>query len=103
MIAHGELCAKCINSCVDKPSQENEIEVEQDEGGTFFVNECPRRFCSGIVDAVNLSQLADKHLPVSGGVMDQASWWVDCWMALKADMNRIEVEKQQREARRGRR
>lgn len=88
---------------MDVPTDDNSVEIEADDGTMFQLRECPRKFCSDMIDAVNLSQLGEHHMPAVGGVMDQAAWWVDCWMAVRSDMNRIEFEKQQRESRRGRR
>jgi len=77
-----------------------EIADFEDEYSTWKLAECPRQYVADIVDAVNLSQLADSHLPVSGGMLDQSAWWLSCFMALKSDMNQIENDKIERERRR---
>jgi hypothetical protein len=53
-----------------------------------------------IVEEINLAQMADCHLPCSGGVMDQAAWWVNLWMTFRSDSSEIENE-QLRRARHG--
>lgn len=77
-----------------------EITDLEDEYETWKLTECPRQYVADIVDAVNLAQLADSHLPVSGGVLEQSAWWVGCYMALRSDMNQIEADKIDRERRR---
>lgn len=74
-----------------------EIADTDDAMTTWKLTECPRRFVADIVDAVNLAQLGESHLPVAGGVMEQCSWWVDLWMTLKSDMNQVEADKAERE------
>jgi len=76
------------------------IADERDASESWILGECPRRFASEVVDAVNLAQMAEHHLPCGGGVMDQAAWWVDVWMAFKSDCSQIDADKAEREARR---
>lgn len=101
MLAHGELCRGCGNDCKDPPTQCAAIEIQDhdDPYKTWQLNECPRKYAQELVDAVNMSQLAKYHLPVEGGLLDQAAWWVDCWMALQSDLNQIEFDKHERERR----
>ena len=102
LLAHGELCRGCGRTCNDKPTDVNCLEIAdfEDVYSTWKLAECPRQYVADIVDAVNLSQLADSHLPVSGGMLDQSAWWLSCFMALKSDMNQIENDKIDRERRR---
>lgn len=74
-----------------------EIASTEDAMQTWKLTQCPRRFVADIVDAVNLAQLAEAHLPITGGVMEQCSWWVDLWMTLKSDINQVEADKAERE------
>lgn len=74
-----------------------EIADASDAMQTWRLTTCPRKYVTEVVDAVNLAQLAESHLPVAGGVMEQCSWWVDLWMTFKGDMNQIEVDKSERE------
>jgi len=46
-----------------------EIAGIEDVDETWQLSECPRRFVNGIVDEINLAQMADEHLPCSGGVL----------------------------------
>jgi hypothetical protein len=63
--------------------------------------ECPRRFVQEIVDEVNLAQLADNHLPATGGVLDQSAWWVELWLAFRSDCSQIDQDRIERERRHG--
>lgn len=77
-----------------------EIGGIEDINETWQLSECPRKFVSGIVDEINLAQVADDHLPCSGGVLDQSAWWVECWMAFKSDCSQIDQDRIDRERRR---
>jgi hypothetical protein len=99
LLTRGELCRGCGKQCVDQPSESNVLEIadETDPLGTWRLAQCPRRFVADIVDEINMAQLADQHLPVEGGVMDQAAWWVNCWLAFKSDCSQIDQDKLDRE------
>ncbi len=36
------------------------------------------------------------HLPDSGGILDQDSWFIDAWGILEGEENKIEREKRER-------
>jgi hypothetical protein len=40
-----------------------------------------------------MASLADKHLPTAGGMLDQSSWFIDLWISLQNDSNKIESER----------
>lgn len=80
-----------------------EIEDDADAMTTWRLAECPRVFTRDIVEAVNAAQLAESHLPIAGGTLDQAAWWIELWMSLKNNINRIEYDRAERERNRGRR
>lgn len=105
LLACGELCRGCGQTCVDMPSESNVIEIESSEDRSQFwkLTECPKRFTRDIVDAVNAAQLADSHLPVAGGTLDQSAWWIALWQTFRQSVNRIESESIEREQRRVRR
>ena len=102
MLAQGELCRGCGRECIDKPTDLGSLEIQDvsDPSKTWSLTQCPRQFTAEIVDAVNLAQIAERHLPIAGGILDQSAWWVDCYMALKSDMNQIETDRLERERRR---
>jgi len=99
LLAQGELCRGCGRTCKDKQTDVNCLEIAdfEDVYSTWKLAECPRQYVADIVDAVNLSQLADSHLPTAGGVLDQSAWWVECWLAFRSDSNQIESDKIRRE------
>lgn len=46
-----------------------------------------------VVDAVRMFELADKgHLPISGGLLDQAAWFVEAYRFYTADVDKIKAE-----------
>lgn len=87
------------------PSETNVIEIELSEDRLQFwkLTDCPKRFTAEIVDAINAAQLADSHLPVAGGTLDQSAWWIALWQSFRQSVNRIETESIEREQRRVRR
>jgi hypothetical protein len=90
---------------LDKPTIDNAIEIEDDADAmtTWKLSQCPREYSREIVESVNAAQLAETHLPVAGGTLDQSAWWIELWLAFKSNVNRIEYERAEREKRRGRR
>jgi hypothetical protein len=40
-----------------------------------------------------MASLADKHLPISGGMLDQSAWFIDLWISLQNDSNKLESER----------
>ncbi|RLS22130.1 MAG: hypothetical protein DWH72_01345 [Planctomycetota bacterium] len=94
MLSRGELCRGCGKSCFDISSPTDRIEIENpsDPDSAWIIDQCPRRYVQEIVDEINLAQLADSHLPISGGVLDQSSWWVECWMAFRSDCSQIDQD-----------
>lgn len=81
------------------PSESNALEIEDigDPMTSWNLTQCPKRFTADVVEEVNLAQLADSHLPTTGGVLDQSAWWVECWLAFRSDSNQIESDKIRRE------
>jgi len=76
------------------PSDSNRLEIADpdDIDKTWQLSECPRRMVQDIVEEINLAQMADAHLPCSGGVMDQDAWWVQLWMTFRSDCSEIESD-----------
>jgi len=40
-----------------------------------------------------MASLADKHLPISGGMLDQSACFIDLWISLQNDSNKLESER----------
>ena len=54
--------------------------------GDTEIKGCPNTFCSDVVPAIELIELFHKGLPpVSGGVLDQANWFIEAARQLKRD------------------
>lgn len=69
---------------------------EQCDGGRFEVD-CPKQFCQSMVEEINIASCAiSGFLPVSGGVLDQTSWFVDLWQTLVLERDKIEAEAMKR-------
>lgn len=63
------------------------------------ITSCPKAMIdSDIMDAINLSTLAEKgFLPEHGGLLDQDSFWLNVWMRLARDTSKIEQEQRARQ------
>ena len=50
-----------------------------------------------IVVAINMSTLSDKGLlPVSGGLLDQSSWFMELMHAMSSECSKIDAERAER-------
>lgn len=95
------MCKGCGATCTTLgPAKRLEITDVHDPVKSWTLTECPRRFVADIVDEVNFAQMADHHLPIAGGLLEQSAWWVDLWMAFKSDCNQIDSDNAERQARR---
>jgi hypothetical protein len=46
-----------------------------------------------MVEPVRMFELADKgHLPIAGGLLDQAAWFVEAYRFYTADVEQIKAE-----------
>lgn len=65
--------------------------------GVMAIDGCPQKYVADICDAVNLAGHAGNGLlPVAGGMMDQAAWFIQCWQALESDQQKIDDERTNR-------
>jgi len=65
--------------------------------GVMEIQGCPQRYVASICEAINLAGHAGKGLlPVVGGMLDQAAWFVSAWQALESDQNKIDEERSKR-------
>jgi len=62
--------------------------------GRFAVDACPKAMVGGeIIDTIRFAGLLKQGLPpVSGGVLDQAAWFVDAAQTVWSEDNRVEAE-----------
>jgi len=105
LIRNGELCRGCSGGkCKDLGTKEQPIEVEcpgcngegckQCEGGSFDLEGCPNRFCSSVVNAIDLIELFAKGLPpISGGVLDQSANFIHAARYFENEERRIKNER----------
>lgn len=54
---------------------------------------CCKKYVSSVARAINMASLADKHLPTAGGMLDQSAWFIDLWISLQNDSNKLESER----------
>lgn len=100
LIRCGQLCKDCNNGqCRDDGTKQIECVhchgkgCNQCHGGHVIVTGCNQMSLGHVVDAVRMFELADKgHLPISGGLLDQAAWFVEAYRFYTADVDKIKAE-----------
>lgn len=106
MIRYGMLCSSCRGSCKNEgiDSQPIEIECPECDGhadgcdhcreGFVQIQGCPQKFCSDVVEAVQLFDLYEKGLPpIAGGALDQSAWFIDAFSRFRYEEAAIKVER----------
>ena len=75
MDCHGKGCGRC------------------DGQGHEVIEGCNQTIASPMVETVRMCELVDKgHLPISGGLLDQAQWFVEAYRFFTADVDKIKAE-----------
>jgi hypothetical protein len=58
-----------------------------------IIEGCNQTEAAPMVEPVRMFELADKgHLPVAGGLLDQAAWFVEAYRFYMADVDKIKAE-----------
>jgi hypothetical protein len=84
------LCKHCTpGRCCDLPTANEPIILacphcddrgckHCDDKGTFQIKECPNKYCGELIDVFGVSEMFAKGIPpISGGLLDQAAWFID--------------------------
>lgn len=72
-------------------------DCEHCNNGFFEITECPSRFIGGeLLADIQVVSASEHHLPVAGGLLDQAAWWFDLKQQLTAEENLIQAEQYER-------
>ncbi len=101
------LCRRCGTECLDRISESEYVEVEcpccngagcdQCSDGQFRLTSCGRKFVGGeMVRAINLANMADRHLPAAGGLLEQSAWFVDLWQTMGSEQALIDADRIER-------
>lgn len=99
------LCRSCTSgNCKDLGTKEQPIDIEcpqcNGEGcdqcvdGVFKLDGCPNKFCSSVVNAIDLIELFAKGLaPITGGVLDQSAKFIHAARFFDNEERRIKNER----------
>lgn len=61
--------------------------------GRVALTGCPQRHAAGIGSTIALIDMAERgHLPVGGGVLDQAAWFIEAHRFYSADIEQGKAE-----------
>ena len=102
LIRCGELCKACGDKCRDQDGSGIELECpccngngcDQCKDGVFLLTECPREYTRKLVTAVNTASLVSRGiLPVQGGALDQANWFIEFLHELESNQAKIDEER----------
>lgn len=102
----GKLCKGCRGKCSDPPTVEMPVifECPDCEGtaiecescnmtGEFKVTCCPNEYVGDVRNAIPLFDLFAKGMPpISGGVLDQANWFVAAYRTLQQEESAVMAE-----------
>jgi len=70
------------------------VGCDQCDEGSVGVTECPNKYCRDIAPLVPLADMLDKGLlPIAGGLLDQAAWFIQAARLLERDEERIKAER----------
>jgi len=58
----------------------------------FKLTECGHKYVGELWTAIKYISLAEHHLPVSGAISDQSSWFIDAWMCFRSELSKIHQE-----------
>ena len=85
-------CPFCEQSGCDKCNHTGQVEIPG----------CPNQYVGPqLTQAITFATHASNGLlPVSGGLLDQAAWFIDMWTTLENDQNRIQADAMEQAARR---
>jgi len=65
--------------------------------GYFAVTECPTKYIGQeLIYDIQMCAASEYHLPVSGGLLDQSSWWFDLRQLLRREEHKIQEEQDKR-------
>lgn len=63
------------------------------ERGWTETDECPQKLAGPMASTVEMIDMAEKgHLPVSGGVLDQAAWFIEAYRFYASDMEKAKAK-----------
>lgn len=70
---------------------------ECENTGTFQLTKCAHEYTRDLIRPMNMAALAEKgFLPYPGGLMAQSAWFIDFWITVQNEQNRIESEARER-------
>ena len=98
------LCRRCRGECLSEIDDRGDVRIEcpccDGEGckdcddGQFAITVCARKYVDNyLVQAINMATMADRHLPQSGGILDQSAWFIELWTTLNNEQAKIDTEK----------
>jgi hypothetical protein len=97
LIRRGKLCKECSGKqCRDLGTDATPIEIEcpncaghgceHCNDGQFRVNGCPESYCRELIPVLEMFDFFDKGMmPISGGVLDQAEWFLGAMRTLQQE------------------
>ena len=100
LIRCGQLCRECRGGeCRDTGRKRIECVECHGKGcercvdGHEIITGCPQPEAGKSIDAIRMFELVDKgHLPVAGGLLDQAQSFVEAYRFYSADVDKIKAE-----------
>ena len=99
------MCKDCTGSqCKDIGTKELPIEIECPNcngigcdrcvDGVFELDGCPNKYCSSVVNAIDLFELFAKGLPpISGGALDQSANFIQASRYFENEERRVKHER----------
>ena len=102
----GAICKSCTaKKCVDIGTEAEPLSIECpscsgngcsdcEEKGVFVIDGCPNTYCGPVARLCRLADLFDKGiLPVAGGALDQAAWFLEAVGVLASDEHQMRAER----------
>ena len=111
LIRRGEMCSSCGRNCGKEQNELNVIECpicdgisecDQCSNGMILLDRCPRESMpAAFIYAVNLAGSSGSgDWPVAGGLLDQATWFLELKQNLDAECDQIDKDRMEK-AKRG--
>lgn len=96
MIRTGKVCKSCRSKCHELPTEHERLEIEcptcngggcdECEDGYVEIKECPKKYCSEVIPALDLIDFFGKGMPpVAGGTLDQTVSFLQAARQLQSD------------------